>query len=53
VLFFGPPLVLPLIGVSQGVGMVVGLVAGGVVALLCTIMPLLPLRALVYRIGEE
>jgi ABC-2 type transport system permease protein len=53
VLFFGPPLVLPLIGVSQGVGMVVGLVAGGVVALLCTIMPLLPVRALVYRIGEE
>jgi len=53
VLFFGPPLGLPLLGISEGTGMLVGLLAGGTVALLCTIVPVALVRERVYRIGEE
>jgi ABC-2 type transport system permease protein len=52
-LFFGPPLGLPLLGISEGTGMLVGLLAGGAVALLCTILPIALVKESVYRIGEE
>ena len=52
-LFFGPPLGFPLLGISEGTGMLVGLLAGGTVAMLCTILPLVPVKERVYRIGEE
>jgi ABC-2 type transport system permease protein len=53
ILFFGPPLGLPLLGVSEGIGMLVGLFVGGTVAILCTILPLLLVKEHVYLIGEE
>jgi ABC-2 type transport system permease protein len=52
-LFFVPPLGLPLLGISEGTGMMVGLLAGGTVALLCTILPLALVKERVCRIGEE
>jgi ABC-2 type transport system permease protein len=52
-LFFGPPLGFPLLGISEGTGMLVGLLAGGTAALLCTILPLALVKERVYRIGEE
>ena len=52
-LFFGPPIGFPLLGLSEGAGMVAGLLAGGTVALLCTFLPLALVRERVYRIGEE
>jgi len=52
-LFFGPPLGFPLLGIAEGVGRLVGLLVGGTVALLCTILPLVWVRQRVYRIGEE
>jgi ABC-2 type transport system permease protein len=52
-LFFGPPLGLPLLGISEGTGMLVGLLAGGTVALLCTTVPIALVKERVYRIGEE
>jgi ABC-2 type transport system permease protein len=53
VLFFGPPIGLPLLGISEGVGMLAGLLLGGTVALLCTFVPLAMVKERVYRIGEE
>ena len=53
VLFFGPPLGLPLLGIPEGVGMLVGLLAGGTVTLLCTFVPLKIIKARVSQIGEE
>jgi ABC-2 type transport system permease protein len=52
-LFLGPPLGLPLLGISEGIGVLVGLFAGGTVAVLCTILPLVLVKERVYRIGEE
>jgi ABC-2 type transport system permease protein len=52
-LFFGPPLGLPLYGISAGVGMIVGLLAGGTLVLFCTILPLALVKERVYRIGED
>lgn len=52
-LFFGPPLGLPLLNISKGIGMLVGLFAGGIVAVLCTFLPLRMVKARVDRIGEE
>ena len=52
VLFFGPPLGLPLLGISEGTGMLVGLPAGGTVAHLCTIVPVALVKERVYRMGE-
>ena len=40
ILFLAPPLLLPLLGVPEEVGMLVGLILGGTVALLCTFLPL-------------
>jgi hypothetical protein len=51
-LFFGPLLGLPLLGISEGTGMLVGLLAGGAVALLCMILPLALVKERVYQIGE-
>ncbi len=53
ILFFGPPLGLPLLGISEATGMLIGLLAGGTVTLLCTILPLVLVKERVYRIGEE
>ncbi|OGN94048.1 MAG: hypothetical protein A2Y88_04705 [Chloroflexi bacterium RBG_13_48_10] len=53
VLFFGPPLGFPLLGLSEGSGMLVGLLAGGTVALLCTFQPLKLVKGRVSTIGEE
>ncbi len=53
ILFFGPPLGLPLLGISEPIGMLIGLLAGGTVTLLCTILPLVLVKERVYRIGEE
>jgi len=53
VLFFGPPLGLPLLGIPEGVGMLVGLLAGGMVTLVCTFVPLKIIKARVSQIGEE
>ncbi len=53
VLFFGPPLGFPLLGFSQGSGMLVGLLAGGTVASLCTFLPLKLVKGRVSAIGEE
>jgi ABC-2 type transport system permease protein len=52
-LFFAPPLGLPLINKSEGSGQLIGLVAGGMTALLCAIIPLVLVKDRVYRIGEE
>lgn len=52
-LFFGPPVGLPMLGISEGIGQLVGLLAGGMVALLCTFLPLRLVKNQVYRIGEE
>ena len=52
-LFFGPPVVLPMLGSSEGIGQLVGILAGGAFALLCTFLPLRLVKDRVYRIGEE
>ncbi len=51
-LFFGPPLGLPLLGSSERIGMLIGLLAGGSVALLCTFLPLIMVKEQVNRMGE-
>jgi ABC-2 type transport system permease protein len=52
-LFFGPPIGFPLLGISEGTGMLVGMLAGGTVALLCMVLPLRLVKDRVYRIGAE
>ncbi len=51
--FFGPPVGFPLIGISKEIGMLVGLVAGCVVTLLSTFLPLIMIKNRVKTIGEE
>jgi ABC-2 type transport system permease protein len=53
VLFFGPPLVFPLLDISENLGMVAGLLAGGAVSLACTFLPLKMIKNRVHKIGEE
>ncbi len=53
VLFFGPPLGFPLLGLSENLGMLAGLLAGGSVTLLCTFLPLKMIKNRVSHIGEE
>ena len=53
VLFFGPPLGFPLLGISEQVGMLVGLLAGGALTLLSTFMPLNMIKERVSHIGED
>lgn len=52
-LFFAPPIGLPLLNISEWIGQLIGLLVGGTVALLCTIVPLALVKDWVYRIGEE
>jgi hypothetical protein len=52
-LFFGPPIGLPLLNISEKTGMLIGLVAGGTIALLCMFLPLSLEKDRVCRIGEE
>jgi ABC-2 type transport system permease protein len=52
-LFFAPPIGLPLLKISEGIGQLIGLLIGGTLALLCTILPLAMVKDWVYRIGEE
>ncbi len=53
VLFFGPPPGFPLLGLSENLGMLVGLLAGGCATLLCTFLPLKMIKYRVSHIGEE
>ncbi len=53
VLFFGPPLGFPLLGISESIGMLVGLLVGGTATLLCTFVPLKIIKGRVSKIGEE
>jgi ABC-2 type transport system permease protein len=52
-LFFAPLIGLPLLGIMQGSGQVIGLLAGGTFALACMILPLVAVKDRVGRIGEE
>ncbi len=51
--FFGPPLVFPLLGISESIGMLTGLLVGGAITMLCTFMPLKMVKERVSTIGEE
>jgi ABC-2 type transport system permease protein len=51
--FFGPVLVFPAIGVSETLGMVAGLAAGGTLAMICTFTPLARVKNRIAQIGEE
>jgi hypothetical protein len=51
-LFFGPPILLPLLEIPESAGQWIGLFAGGAICLLCTILPLWLVRHDVDRIGE-
>ncbi len=53
VLFFGPPLGFPLLGISENLGMVAGLFAGGAISLACTFLPLKMVKSRIAMIGEE
>jgi hypothetical protein len=52
-LFFGPPIGAPLVGISEWTGRVVGLLAGSLLALLCTVLPLVLVKERVPLLGEE
>ena len=53
-LFFVAPVGFPILGIaSEFTGQLIGLLAGGTVALLCTILPLVLVKQRVYGIGEE
>lgn len=52
-LFFAPPIGFPLLNFSEETGQLIGLLAGGTVAMLFTIVPLVLVKERVYRIGEE
>ncbi len=51
-LFFAPPVLLPLLGVSQTAGQVLGLLLGGAVAITCAVVPLVLVLPRVPLIGE-
>jgi ABC-2 type transport system permease protein len=52
-LFCAPPIGLSLLNFSLGTGQLIGLLAGGMITLLCTILPLSLVKDRVNRIGEE
>jgi ABC-2 type transport system permease protein len=52
-LFFGPALLFPALGISEKLGMVVGLAAGGILALICAIVPVVRVKNRIAQIGEE
>jgi ABC-2 type transport system permease protein len=51
-LFFAPPIILAMLGLSEAIGQVIGLAAGGAVSLVCAVIPPLLVRQRVARIGE-
>ncbi len=51
-LFFGPPVILPLLDISETIGQAAGLAVGGVLSLACASIPLLIVRKDVEKIGE-
>ncbi len=52
VLFFGPPLLLPLVHLPEILGQILGLALGGAVCLTATLLPPWLVRRNVYSIGE-
>jgi len=52
VFFFGPAMLIPMLGGGAGLGQAIGLVAGSAFALACTLLPPYMVRARVARIGE-
>lgn len=53
VLFYGPLIGFTRLNISEKTGMLIGLLAGGTAAILCTIVPLMLVKDRVYQIGEE
>ncbi len=53
VIFFAPPLIFPMIGISEEIGMLVGFMAGCIVTLISTFLPLTMIKNRVATIGEE
>jgi ABC-2 type transport system permease protein len=51
-LFFGPPILLPLLEIPESVGRWLGLALGGTISLACAFLPLWLVRHDVDRIGE-
>lgn len=49
----GPLIGIPPLNWSEKTGMLIGLMAGGMATLLCTILPLVRVKDRVYQIGEE
>jgi len=52
-LFFGPVLYLPILGLPQFVAQLVGLGLGGSISLICMVVPLIVVRKRVPRLGEN
>ncbi len=52
-LFFAPPIGLPLLGIMPGTGQVVGLLAGGTITMACMFLPMVAVKDRVNRIGEK
>jgi len=51
--FFGPPILVELLGGPAILGQIAGLVVGGLIGLLCAIIPLRVIYPRVEKIGEE
>lgn len=52
ILFFGPPVFLPLLGISSGTAQIIGFIIGGMVSLACAVGPLWLVRRRVEQFGE-
>jgi ABC-2 type transport system permease protein len=52
-LYFGPPLLLTVLGFPEGVGQAVGILGGGLFSLLCAVVPLWIAAGRVARIGDS
>jgi ABC-2 type transport system permease protein len=52
-LFFAPVIGLPLLGIPELSGRLIGLLGGGTIALVCMILPLALVKNQVCRIGED
>jgi hypothetical protein len=51
-LFFGPPVLVPLLGWSPLAGQAIGLALGGAVSLACAVIPLIVVKGQVEKLGE-